>query len=258
MRHFSALIDTDNIGHGFFGRTGGVSVGEYNSLNCGWASGDHMDAITENRRRAVGRIAPSETPLVTARQIHSAKVVTVTEPWNKDNAPECDAMVTKQKNIVLGVLTADCCPILLADNDNHVIAAVHAGWRGALAGVVQQTLHAMQAAGANPAHITAAIGPTIAQDSYEVGDEVLAAFLESDANNAKFFKPSPHDGRLLFDLPGFVMRTLAQSGVNLYENLAMDTYPDQNEFFSYRRTTHSADGQAPQSYGRQLSAIVLL
>jgi YfiH family protein len=257
MHHNAALISYDDIGHGFFGRSGGVSTGIYDSLNCGPGSNDDPDAVRENRARAVRVIAANDVPLVTLYQVHSADVVTVSVPWPDANGrPRADAMVTRNTNLALGILNADCCPILFADPEYGVIGAAHAGWRGALAGVVPNTLRAMQNIGARIGSIRAAIGPTIQQASFEVGPEVMAAFTSADKMNAKFFIPSTQAEKFMFDLPGFVARQLHQSGVMIYENLGLDTYPAANDFFSYRRATHEAGG-TPADYGRQLSAIVL-
>jgi YfiH family protein len=258
MQHAAALLDYDDIGHGFFGRAGGVSEGIFSSLNCGLGSDDHRDAVMENRGRAVRRIAANDVPLITLYQIHSPDVITITADHIRADEPiKADAMVTRQKNIALGILTADCCPVLLVDNQNGVIGAAHAGWRGALAGVIPNTIKAMQQIGANINEIRAAIGPTIAQESYEVGNEVMAAFTSADALNAKFFIPAKRADHFMFDLPGYAARALKLSGIQLYENLGMDTYPDKNDFFSYRRRTHETFASGQADYGRQLSAIVL-
>ena len=259
MRHTAALLDHDNIGHGFFGRAGGVSTGVYSSLNCGPGSDDDPEAVAENRTRVMAKVAAAETPLITLHQVHSADVVTVSSPWEMKDRPRADAMVTRNRNIALGILTADCCPVLLADYNTGVVGAVHAGWRGALAGVVPNTLKAMQHIGASIGNIRAAIGPTIQQESYETGAEVREAFLTASLNNATFFTPAAREGFFMFDLPGFVAATLRNCGVQIYENLAMDTYPPTNDFFSYRRRTHETANanEAALNYGRQISAIIL-
>lgn len=257
MRHSAALLEYDNIGHGFFGRAGGVSTGIYSTLNCGPGSDDDPEAVNENRKRVVYKIANSEKPVLSLHQIHSPDVITVSSAWTHDNRPKADAMVTRQKNIALGILTADCCPILFADNENGVIGAAHAGWRGALAGVVPNTISAMQKIGAHLGDIRAAIGPTIQQESYEVGAEVYQAFMQADSVNERFFKPSTRKDFWMFNLPGFITRQLQQAGIQIYENLGMDTYPAENDFFSYRRRTHETHGSHGAEYGRQLSAIIL-
>jgi len=192
MRHHAAIMETDDIAHGFYGRSGGVSTGIFTSLNCGPGSDDAPDAIYENRARVVKNLSGAEHPLITLHQVHSPDVVTVTAPWEDRNGrPRADAMVTRLRNIALGILTADCCPILLADHDTGVIGAVHAGWRGALAGVIPNTIKAMRDIGAKVANIRAAIGPTIQQSSYEVGADVRDAFTNANSANTKFFIPSP-------------------------------------------------------------------
>jgi len=257
MFHSAALLSQDDIGHGFFGRAGGVSTGLYASLNCGPGSNDNPEAIRENRARAVQAVTREKTPLVTLAQIHSADVITVTAPWqDSDGRPSADAMVTRQRNIALGILAADCCPVLLADAASGVVGAAHAGWRGALAGVVQNTVEAMRHLGARLANIRAAIGPTIQQTSYEVGPEVREAFTARAGHHAKFFMPAVRAGFFMFDLPGFVAETILESGVQIYENLGMDTYPPANDFFSYRRRTHET-AEGPADYGRQISIICL-
>ncbi|HCM84086.1 MAG TPA: peptidoglycan editing factor PgeF [Alphaproteobacteria bacterium] len=257
MRHSAALLEYDNIGHGFFGRSGGVSTGIYSSLNCGPGSDDDPDAIAENRQRVIYKIASTQQPLVSLHQVHSANVVAVTAPWENDNRPKADGMVTRTRNLALGILTADCCPVLLADNENGVIGAAHAGWRGALAGILPATIKAMIQIGANMANIRAAIGPTIQQESYEVGKDVQQAFMTADPQNGKFFRPAVRAEHFMFDLPGYTAHSLQQAGIHLYENLGMDTYPAENEFFSYRRRTHETHGTAQGNYGRQISAIIL-
>lgn len=257
MRHNAALIEQDNIGHGFFGRAGGVSTGIFASLNCGPGSNDNPDAVAENRMRAVHGIGAENAPLVTLHQIHSADVITVTSPWENSARPSADGMVTRARHVAIGILTADCCPVLFADHENGVIGAAHAGWRGALAGVVQSTLHAMQNIGADMRNIRAAIGPTIQQTSYEVGAEVRDAFAAVESSNVRLFIPAARAGFFQFDLPGYVADMLMQSGVPLYENLGLDTYPAANDFFSYRRRTHETNGQGTADYGRQVSVICL-
>jgi len=264
MRRTAALLENDNIAHGFFGRAGGVSTGIYTSLNCGSGSSDDPNAIAENRARVLKNLGTGmdaeKNSLITLHQIHSANVVTVTMPWQDQNGrPKADAMVTRTRNIALGILTADCCPILLSDADNGVIGAVHAGWRGALAGVIPNTITAMQTIGASTENIRAAIGPTIQQSSYEVGREVHDAFTTAHPGNAKFFAPATRPHHFMFNLPGFVAASLMDAGVQLFENLGMDTYLAANDFFSYRRRTHetAASPEPTADYGRQISVIIL-
>jgi len=260
MRHHAALLETDDIGHGFFGRAGGVSTGIFSSLNCGPGSDDDPDAVMENQERVLKKLHAEYNPLVTLHQIHSADVITVTTPWqNQNGRPQADAMVTRNRNIALGILTADCCPILLADHDTGVIGAVHAGWRGALAGVIPNAIKAMRDIGSKVQHIRAAIGPTIGQASYEIGAEVHSAFTAVNSSHTKFFQTGAQPNRFMFDLPGFVADSLMASGVQLFENLGVDTYPVANDFFSYRRRTHENDNGAigGGNYGRQISVIKL-
>lgn len=257
MRHSAALLEYDNIGHGFFGRAGGVSSGIYSTLNCGPGSDDDPDAVAENRKRVMYKIAGAEKPLVSLQQVHSPDVVTVSSVWANNERPKADGMVTRQRNLALGILTADCCPVLFADNENGVIGAAHAGWRGAIAGVLPNTIRAMQQIGANLGNIRAAIGPTIQQESYEVGADVYQAFTAADQSNDRFFKPSTRRDFWMLDLPGYAARQLQQAGVQLYENLGMDTYPTHHDFFSYRRRTHETHGAQQANYGRQISAIIL-
>lgn len=248
----SPLLQGGRIRHGFFTRQGGVSKGFYDSLNCGPGSSDDPARVRENRKRVAVALADKEVPVCTLYQVHSATAVRVTEPWLVAKSPEADVMVTTRSGIVLGVLTADCAPILLADEKAGVIAAAHAGWRGALKGIVEAAVDGMVGAGAEPNRIKAAVGPCIAQASYEVGPELRAAFLAKDPAFAAFFKAGLGD-RLLFDLGGFVATRLEVSGVKFVETISADTYADERRFFSFRRATHRKEGD----YGRQISAIGL-
>jgi len=263
MRHHAALLETDDIGHGFFGRAGGVSTGIFSSLNCGPGSNDDPEAIAENQKRVLTKLHAEHNPLVTLHQIHSADVITVTAPlkYDHNDRPRADAMVTRNRNIALGILTADCCPILLADHDTGVIGAIHAGWRGAMAGVIPNTIKAMRDIGSKVQHIRAAIGPTIGQTSYEVGAEVYNAFTTVNSSHTKFFQAAAKLDHFMFNLPGFVAENLMASGVQLFENLGIDTYPAANDFFSYRRRTHENDASYTSlgggNYGRQISVITL-
>ncbi len=238
----SALGD---IPHVFLGRTGGVSTGTLTGLNCGWGSGDDRASITENRRRAVEAVLPGAR-LVTVHQIHSADVVTAGD-WPDDDRPHADALVTDHPGILLGILTADCAPILLADREAGVIGAAHAGWRGAVAGVAASTVAAMEQLGARRDRIAAAVGPCIAQRNYEV-DPAFAERLGGE--NARFFTDGPA-GKPHFDLESFVVASLAAAGVTRIEALGLDTYAAPDRFFSYRRATHRGE----PDYGRQLSLI---
>jgi YfiH family protein len=238
--------------HGFFGREGGVSTGLYESLNCGPGSSDEPKAVAENRRLVAATLVPGVqgARLISLSQIHSAVVHTL-PAWQE--RPEGDAMVTATPGLALGILTADCAPVLLADPKARVIGAAHAGWKGALAGVLEAALEAMEKLGASRDRINAAIGPCISQDNYEVGDDFRARFLEQGAKHRRFFVPSDREGHHRFDLPGFAAYRLTAAGVGSVERLGICTYPPENGFFSFRRTTHAKE----PDYGRQISAIVL-
>jgi len=240
--------------HGFFGRTGGVSKGIYESLNCGTGSKDEPEDVAENRRRAVAALSDETSPrLVTCYQIHSATALTVTEPWQTGDSPKADAMATDRPGIMLGILTADCAPVLLADPHARIIGAAHAGWNGAFSGVIESVVAAMTALGAKRERIHAAIGPCISQDAYEVGPEFETRFRDRDPVFARFFAPSPRAGHWQFDLEGFVANRLNEAGIGSVAPLAACTYARETDFFSYRRTTHRGE----PDYGRQLSAIML-
>lgn len=243
--HRSALLE--GLPYGFLGRQGGVSTGELAGLNVGYGSKDERAAIEENRRLAVAAIAPGAA-LVTLHQIHSAEAVEAVAPWLIDQRPHADALVTNRPGLLLGILTADCAPVLLADPKARVIGAAHAGWRGALAGVTDSAIEAMERLGARRERISAAIGPCIAQPSYEVDEAFRDRFLAADAENERFFAPGPH-----FDLPGYVLHRLRAAGIGRAEALGFDTYADADAFYSYRRATHRGEAD----YGRQLSAIAL-
>jgi YfiH family protein len=239
------------VRHGFLGRPGGVSQGVCAGLNVGHGSGDDAVSIAENRRRAVEAVAPGAR-LATVHQVHSATAVTVTEPWALDARPRADAMVTDRAGVALGILTADCAPVLLADPAAGVVGAAHAGWKGALAGVVEATVAAMESLGADRARIGAAVGPCIARRSYEVDEAFLRRFVEADRENERWFA-SGRSGHYGFDLEGFVASRLAQAGVSRTEALGQDTYSQPDLFYSYRRSTHRGE----PTYGRQISLIAL-
>jgi YfiH family protein len=238
------------IVHGFFGRTGGVSTGLYDSLNCGPGSKDDPEAVKENRHR-VAQALRREAELVTLSQIHSANVHVI-PAW--EGRPAGDAMVTNTPGLALGILTADCAPVLLADPKARVIGAAHAGWKGALSGVLEATVAAMEKLGAQKGRIAAAIGPCISQQNYEVGFDFRDRFLEDGGlRMRKFFVPSDKEGHYRFDLESYAAHRLALAGVESVEKLGVCTYPAENGFFSFRRTTHA---QEPD-YGRQVSAILI-
>jgi YfiH family protein len=248
-----ALTDSTRLRHGFFTRKGGVSEGIYSSLNCGLGSGDDPAKVGENRARAMALLELPAPALATVYQHHSADVVRVETPWAQAARPKADAMVTVRPGVALGIGTADCAPVLLADVSAGVIGAAHAGWRGAVGGVLEATVKAMTELGAEPARIHAAIGPTIGQGSYEVGPEFPAPFLAQDPGNARFFIPSKRTGHFMFDLPGYVAARLRRLGLGAVEDLARDTCAEADTFFSYRRTTLAGE----KDYGRGLSAIAL-
>lgn len=244
-------ISLDRLPHGFLGRRGGMSVGDLAGLNVGYGSNDDREAIAGNRRLAVAAIYP-EARLATVHQVHSAEVVVADRAWPQDERPRADAMVTDTPNLLLGILTADCAPVLFADAEGVVIGAAHAGWRGALAGVTDATIDAMVRIGARRERIHAAVGPCIAQPSYEVDDTFRARFLDDDSANARFFVTGSAS-KPQFDLESYVVHRLVAAGVGEVEALNLDTYADADRFFSYRRSIHH--GQA--DYGRQLSAIAI-
>ena len=254
-------IEAPGIAHGFFGRAGGVSAGLYDSLNCGPGSRDDAGAVAENRRRATAALAPQTgmpPRLVSLSQIHSAIVHVVQADSVMDAPrPEGDAMVTATPGLALGILTADCAPVLLADPMAQVIGAAHSGWKGALGtegtGVLEATLIAMEKLGAARHRIRAAIGPCISQANYEVGWEFRDRFLEQGLRQRRFFIPSGKEGHYRFDLAGFAAHRLKEAGIEAVESLGVCTYPPENGFFSFRRTTHAGE----PDYGRQISAIVL-
>jgi len=241
------------IRHGFFGRQGGVSDGIYAALNCGLGSSDRPDAVLENRRRVADWLGAPPAQLLSLYQVHSATAVIVDRPIAREALPRADALITKVPGIAIGAMAADCTPVLFADPEAKVIGAAHAGWRGALAGILDATVDAMVGIGARRGAIHAAIGPTINQQSYEVGPEFEAQFLEVDAANACFFARPAHGARPRFDLPGYVADRLARRDLAGIERQTLCTYENESLFFSFRRSTHKNQGD----YGRQISAIVV-
>lgn len=254
MITLGALNELTSIRHAFFTREGGVSTGLFASLNCGYGSGDDPEAVSENRRRAMIRLGARPERLVTCYQVHSAECVVVEEPWQREDAPHADAMVTRVPGLVLGVLTADCAPVLLADPEAGVIGAAHAGWKGALAGVVDATVARMVGLGARARDIVATVGPCIAQRSYEVGPDFPTAILAEHPENADFFSDAPRAGHFLFDLSGYAVRRLHRAGVTTVQRCPNDTLAEEGRFFSYRRATKRGE----DAYGRGLSAIVMM
>jgi polyphenol oxidase len=239
--------------HGFFTREGGVSDGLYASLNCGTGSDDIPAHVAENRGRAASSLGVHVDRLVTPYQVHSADVAVVDRDWKMGSRPEVDALVTREAGIALGVVTADCVPVMLYDQTQQVVAALHAGWKGTLAGIVSNTVAAMVSLGATPGTISAAVGPCIAQPSYEVGDELFQAFTSANPEWTSFFVTSDREGHHRFDLGGVVSACLGASDISDIDLMQHDTYADESRFFSFRRTTHRHEPY----YGRQLSAIVL-
>jgi polyphenol oxidase len=242
---------TAGIRHGFFTREGGVSDGIYRGLNVGLGSKDEPARIQENRRRVAACFGLGPERLATAHQIHSPDVVVVTSDYD-GSRPEADAQVTSTPGVILGVLTADCGPILFADPEQRVIGAAHAGWKGALGGVLENTIDAMIALGAKREHIRATLGPSISAASYEVGPEFVERFLAQDPAFATFFAPSTKPGHAMFDLPGLTLMRLTRAGITA-DCLNLCTYAAPETFYSYRRTTHAGE----PDYGRQISAIAI-
>ncbi len=253
MITLSALNEVNHIRHAFFTREGGVSQGIYASLNCGPGSQDNAAAVTENRARAMAMLDQPPEALVTVYQQHTPNVVVVDAPFPDADRPVADAMVTTTPGLALGILTADCAPVLFADRRGTIVAAAHSGWKGAIGGVLENTLDKMAELGAKKKNIVAAIGPCIGQRSYEVGPDFPAPFLAEDPVNRDFFAPSSRDGHYLFDLPGYVSRKLSRLGVQDVTRVPADTCRDEARFFSYRRTTLRRE----PDYGRQLSVIML-
>lgn len=239
------------VPHGFLGLAGGVSAGAIAGLNCGLGSEDDPAAVSANRRIAADAVLPG-APLVGVYQVHSPDCVTVESPWDDAARPHADALVTALPGVLLGVLTADCAPVLLADCEAGVVGAAHAGWKGAIGGVTDTTITAMEALGADRGRIVAAIGPCIARESYEVDEAFRDRFIAADAGNAAFFAAGA-PGHHQFDLEAYVARRLEQAGVAQVERLGLDTYAAPDRFYSFRRATHRAE----PAYGRQISLIGL-
>lgn len=245
----------DHVRYGFFTRQGGVSEGAYDSLNVGPGSDDHPENVRENRRRAMEAfVGEGEHVLCTLYQVHGSDVVTVTSPFSQDARPQGDAMVTNSDEVVLGILTADCGPVLFADDTAKVIGGAHAGWKGAIGGVLENTVVAMETLGAQKKNITAIIGPCIHQESYEVDAGFYKQFIEKEKHYDAFFTASPTKAdHYQFDLPAFIRHRLEVAGVGKIKQVNKDTYANKEQFFSYRRNTH----ESIAAYGRGLSAITL-
>lgn len=239
------------VPHGFLGRRGGHSTGLVAGLNAGLGSGDDDRAVAANRRLAADAVLPG-APLVSVYQIHSPDCVRVDQPWDDADRPRADALVTARKGVLLGIVTADCAPVLLADPEARVVGAAHAGWKGAVGGVTDATIAAMEELGARRERIRAAVGPCIAQPSYEVDQAFVDRFCAEDPGNARFFAPG-RPGHAQFDLEHYVAHRLEAAGIGAVERLGLDTYPDPARFYSFRRATHLGE----PDYGRQISLIGL-
>jgi len=250
----AANLALPGVRHAFFTRQGGVSEGVYASLNGGVGSRDAPEKVAENRARMAKRLGVDRERLLVPFQIHSADALIVSEPWAADARPRCDGLVTREKNLALGVTGADCGMLLFAESEASVIGACHAGWKGALTGMIAATIDAMESLGARRTRIHVALGPAIGATSYEVGPEFVARFLETDRGYTRFFTPSPRADHSMFDLPGFISARIAALGVASFENLSVDTYADETRCFSYRRSVHRNEAD----YGRLVSAIALV
>jgi polyphenol oxidase len=246
------LSAVPGLRHAFFSRDGGVSDGIYASLNGGIGSNDDPAKVAENRRRMAKHMGVAPEHLLTVFQIHSPDVAVASAPWDRSARPRADAIVTRIEGLAIGVTAADCGPILFVDPTARVIGAAHAGWKGALTGIVESTVEAMEGLGAERANIVAAIGPLIRQHSYEVGNEFVERFLQCDAENALFFLPAARAGHATFDLAGFIRKRLENAGVLVVDDIGVDTYSDAR-CFSYRRSVHRKE----PDYGRHVHAIVL-
>lgn len=241
------------IAHAFFTRIGGVSTGIYRGLNTGIGSNDTREAVLENRSRAARHLGTTLELLATPYQVHGTEAVIVENVWEPGLGPKADAVVTNRPGIALGVGAADCGPVLFADVEARVVGAAHAGWKGALAGILESTLGAMEGLGAHRSRTVAVLGPTISAAAYEVGPEFVARFVEANTENGRFFRPSARAGHSLFDLPAYIVARLEAAGVGAASALNLCTYSDEVRFYSYRRATHRGE----PDYGRLLSAIAL-
>jgi polyphenol oxidase len=253
MLQAASLAKLARIRHAFFTRDGGVSQGVYSSLNGGVGSNDAPDKVTENRARMAASLGVTPDRLLTPYQIHSPDVVVAEYPWTRENRPHADAIVTRMPQLAIGVSTADCGPLLFADDQARVIGAAHAGWRGAFTGVIEATIVAMEKLGADRARIEAVLGPTISQPNYEVGPEFVERFVAADAGNARFFATSGRPDHAMFDLNGYIAARVQRAGIVKFDDLGLCTYAAPERFFSYRRSTHRNE----PDYGRHINAIAL-
>jgi YfiH family protein len=253
MLQAKSLAKLPGIRHGFFTRAGGVSEGLYESLNGGVGSEDSPAHVAENRARMARHLGVPPEHFLTCYQIHSPEVVVAETPWAVAERPRADAIVTRVPHLAIGVSTADCGPVLMADPQARVIGAAHAGWRGALTGVIERTLSTMEKFGAKRSRIVAAAGPMIRQPNYEVGQDLMDRFVAVEPNTVRFFKPATRPGHAMFDLPGYVVSRLRRAGVEAIEDVGLCTYADPAQFYSYRRSTHRGESD----YGRHVNAIAL-
>ncbi len=253
MIQSKTLSALPNIAHGFFTREGGTSSGIYAGRNCGLGSEDLRANVIENRGRTADELGVARDQLLTVYQVHSPNVIVATTAWPHDDAPEGDAIVTATPGLALGILTADCTPVLFADPEAGIIGAAHAGWKGAIGGVLEATVDAMTSLGAERARIDCSIGPTISQANYEVGPEFQKNFVDDAADNGRFFAPSAREGHFQFNLPGYVSNRLGRLDLHKIDDTKLCTYADAKRFFSFRRTTHAGE----PDYGRQISSIAL-
>jgi YfiH family protein len=248
-----SLAAIEGVSHGFFTRQGGVSTGIYASLNCGPGSRDDAANVTENRARVAEILGAEPSRLITVFQKHGTDAAVADKPWKDGKTPEADAIVTATPGLAIGILTADCAPVLLCDGEARVIGAAHAGWRGALSGIVEATVKVMTKLGAKPERTTAVIGPTISQEAYEVDADFVERFQSSEPDSAAFFITDEGSGQPHFDLPAYVGERLARAGVGTVADLSFCTYCEETRLFSYRRSQHHGE----DDYGRQISAILL-
>lgn len=249
----NSLSALPGIRHAFFTRYGGVSSGIYESLNAGIASKDDAAHVAENRARMARALGVAPENFVTAYQVHSPDVVVAEKPWDAASRPKVDAIVTRVPGLAIGVSTADCGPILFADEKARVVGGAHAGWRGALGGVIESTLDAMEKLGAQRANIVTALGPMIRQPNYEVGGEFFAAFMAAAKDNDRYFRAGARPDHYQFDLGGYIAMRLRRAGVDAIEDCGLCTYAEPERFFSYRRSQHRSEAD----YGRHVNAIVL-
>jgi YfiH family protein len=253
MLQARSLADLAGIRHAFFTRAGGVSEGIYASLNGGIGSDDEPARVAENRARMAQALGVSPPNFLSVYQIHSPNVVVADAPWPAAERPRADAIVTRTPGIAIGIGTADCGPVLFADGEARVVGAAHAGWRGALTGVLEATIVEMEKLGARRERIAAAAGPMISQRNYEVGQDLIDRFIADDRDNARYFAKGERAGHAMFDLPGYVVDRLKRAGLTQVENLGLCTYGDPAQFYSYRRSTHRKE----PDYGRHINAIAL-